>query len=94
MSWINRRRTVLELETMLNQARRDNGMEQCGDCGGWVDEDGLAHYQGQHLCPKCYRGYVLDDLENLKDDIENAFSSDVWVDLKALISAMKKEAGE
>jgi hypothetical protein len=79
---------------MLNQARRDNGMEQCGDCGGWEDEDSLAHYQGQHLCPACYRGYVLDDLENLAGDIEAAFSSGVWKAAQALISAMKKEAGE
>jgi hypothetical protein len=30
----------------------------------------------------------------LKDDIEAAFSHDVWIAARVLISAMKKEAGE
>jgi hypothetical protein len=69
-------------------------MDQCDECGRWEDEDRLFHYQGQHLCPACRRGYVLDDLKNLADGIEDAFSSDVWVELRTLISAMEKEAGE
>ncbi|MDR1147235.1 MAG: hypothetical protein LBK66_01240 [Spirochaetaceae bacterium] len=78
----------------MAQAHRDNGEEQCEECGEWVDEEDLALYQGQHLCPDCHRGYILESLENLKDDIEAAFSHDVWIAARALISAMDKETKE
>jgi hypothetical protein len=76
------------------QAHLDNYEEQCGECGRWVDEDGLVPYQGQSLCPSCRRGYILDDFEKLAGEINPAFSRDVWKAAEALISAMKKEAGE
>jgi NAD-dependent SIR2 family protein deacetylase len=78
----------------LALAHADNGERECDECGEWVDEDDLASYQGQHLCPDCYRGYVFDSLKDLKSDIDNAFGNNVRVALQALISAMEKEGGK
>jgi hypothetical protein len=91
--------TDLALDRKLEESRQDslarahvnNGERECDECSGWVDEDDLASYQGQHLCPACYRGYVLDDLKTMADDIQIAFSNVVWEAAKALMAAMEKE---
>jgi hypothetical protein len=71
------------------QAHRDNYEYQCDECGDWADEDDIAVYRDQNLCPTCHRGYVLGDFEQLAKEIKIAFGGKTGGMAEELLAAMK-----